>query len=401
MNREDDFRLDPDDELAKRIAHLINGYNLRSLTPEEDIELDDWVTTSMRNQQLFEELTDPANLKKWMGIMENLDREAALEKIKSRIRFEPAAPSVSRWKSWKYWTAAAVLAGIILTADYWLEKKAGQQDPIAKSEQDLPAGGRHAMLKLANGTNILLDTVREGRIMAAADLQLMKDSSGLHYDKKDMTEKKNVKALYDLISTPVAGEFQFSLSDGTKVWLNASSSLKYPENFSDPERKVELTGEGYFEVAKDAAHPFIVSMAGHNEVRVLGTHFNINSYADNSETVVTLAEGSVKLNGTAQLKPAQQGSIEPGGKIEVGPADLETALAWKNGQFIFKMIPLQELMRQASQWYDAKIIYQDTINEHFNARIPRNVPASKLLHLLEATGRVHFKIEDRTITVMK
>ena len=309
----------------------------------------------MRNQQLFEELTDPANLKKWMGIMENLDREAALEKIKSRIWFEPATPAITRWSSWRYWTAAAALVGIMLTAGYLWEKNAGQQKALAKSEQDLPAGGKHATLKLADGTNILLDTVREGRIMAAKNLQLMKDSSGLHYDKKDMTEKKNVKALYDLITTPVAGEFQFSLSDGTKVWLNASSSLNHPENFSDPERKVELTGEGYFEVAKDAAHPFIVSTAGNNEVRVLGTHFNINSYADNNETIVTLAEGSVKLNGTAQLKPGQQGSIEPGGKIEVGPADLETALAWKEGQFIFKMTPLQELMRQAHNGMTQKL----------------------------------------------
>ncbi len=215
-----------------------------------------------------------------------------------------------------------------------------------------------------------------------------------------MTEKKNAETLSDMIRTPAGGQFQVTLSDGTRVWLNASSSLKYPESFSDSVRKVVLTGEGYFEVAKNASHP-VYGNVGNNEVRVLGTHFNVNAYPDNSETVVTLAEGSVKLNGSALLRPGQQGSIDNTGKIRTGPADLETALAWKDGQFIFKMTPLQDLMKQVSHWYDAKIVYRDTISEHFNARIPRDVPVSRLLHLLEATGQVHFKIEDRTITVMK
>jgi transmembrane sensor len=163
---------------------------------------------------------------------------------------------------------------------------------------------------------------------------------------------------------------------------------------------VELTGEGYFEVSKDAAHPFIVK-TGVNEVKVIGTHFNVNAYTDNKETVVTLAEGAVKLNQKTTLKPGEEGIIDPTGKIKTGEADLESALAWKDGQFIFKMTPLSEVMKQTANWYDAKIIYQNNITEHFNARIPRDVQVSKLLHLLEATDQVHFKIEDRTITVMK
>jgi transmembrane sensor len=182
------------------------------------------------------------------------------------------------------------------------------------------------------------------------------------------------------------------------VWLNASSSLKYPEQFSDSLRKVELTGEGYFEVAKDASHPFIVSAAQHS-IRVLGTRFNINAYPDNKETIVTLAEGSVKLNGSILLQPGQQGIINPAGQIQTGAADLEVALAWTKGQFIFKMTSLEQVMQQVSHWYDARIIYQDNITEHFNATIPRNIPVSELLHLLEGTGRVHFKVEDKTITV--
>ncbi|HSZ31783.1 MAG TPA: FecR domain-containing protein, partial [Puia sp.] len=389
MNTGESFQTDPDDELAKRIAYLINGYNLRNLSQEEDRELDDWVTASMRNQQIFEELTDPANLKKWMSVMEKLDRNAAMEKIKSRIRFEPKPHVSFRWNSWPYWTAAAVLIGIIFLGAYWFEKKGTNHSSVIALNQDLPPGGSHATLILGDGKTILLDSLKKGRIENSSGLEVMKDSSGLQYE---MSEKKNAKTLFDMIKTPAGGQFQVVLSDGTRVWLNASSSLKYPEFFSDSLRKVVLTGEGYFEVTKNASHPFIVN-AGNNEVRVLGTHFNVNAYADNSETVVTLAEGSIKLNGSALLRPGQQGFIDQAGKIRTGPADLETALAWKNGQFIFKMTPLPDLMKQVSHWYDAKIVYRDTITEHFNARIPRDVPVSRLLHLLEATGQVHFKIE--------
>jgi transmembrane sensor len=397
MNTGESFRTEPDDELAKRIAYLINGYNGRNLSEEEDRELDEWVTASMRNQQLFEELTDPANLKKWMGVMEKLDRKAAMEKIRNRIRFEPKHSTSFRWKSWPYWTAAAVLTGVIFLGAYRFEKKAANPSPVIALNQDLPPGGSHATLTMGDGKTILLDSVKKGRIENRSGVQVMKDSSGLQYE---ITEKKNAEILFDVIKTPAGGQFQVKLSDGTRVWLNASSSLKYPEIFSDSFRKVVLTGEGYFEVTKNASFPFIVT-AGNNEVRVLGTHFNVSAYGDNSETVVTLAEGSVKLNGSAMLRPGQQGSIDQTGKIRTGPADLETALAWKNGQFIFKMTPMQDLMKQVSHWYDADIVYRDSISEHFNARIPRDVPVSRLLHLLEATGQVHFKIEDRTITVMK
>src|SRR4030095_7258395 len=143
MNTGDEFRSDPGDELAKRIAYLINGYNLRNLTEAENRELDDWVTASMRNQQLFEELTDPANLKKWIGVMEKLDPKSALERIKSRIETGPQLRSVRPWNSWPYWTAAAVLLGIIFLGAYWFEKgNLAPSSPIA-IQQDLPPGGKH------------------------------------------------------------------------------------------------------------------------------------------------------------------------------------------------------------------------------------------------------------------
>jgi transmembrane sensor len=397
MNTEDEFRQGPSEELAKRIAFLINGSIRNKLTVAEHHELDEWVSSSMENQQLFEELTDPDNIKKWINWKEGLDSKAALERIKSRLEFKQASRANQKSRIWFYCTTAAAVIGAIFFLEYWFQKPAFIREPIIASIHDLSPGGYHAILTLADGTNILLDTVNSGKIGASNDLQITKDSVELRYA---ISEKKNSVIAMDELSTPPGGEFQVRLSDGTKVWLNASSSLKYPEQFSDSVRVVELSGEAYFEVIKDAAHPFILS-TGSNNVRVLGTHFNVNNYADNQETIVTLAEGSVKLNGSVILKPGEEGSIDHAGKIQTGAADLESALAWKEGQFIFKMTPLEQVMKQVSHWYNARIFYQDNITDHFNARIPRDVPVSKLLHMLESTGQVHFKIEDKTIKVMR
>jgi ferric-dicitrate binding protein FerR (iron transport regulator) len=396
MNTEEDFRSGPSDELAERIAYLINGYIRENLTVSEQQELDDWVTANMKNQQLFEELTDPANIKKWIEWKERLDNKAALEKIKNRLGFEQKPRTIQQRKIWPYLAAAAAIIGIIVFAVYRVQKTPSSQLPLTALKHDLPPGGNHAVLTLDDGTSILLDTVKSGKINAGDDVQVVKDSAQLNYEG---AEKNATRIVINELSTPAGGEYQVRLSDGTKVWLNASSSLKYPAVFSDSVRKVEVTGEAYFEVAKDAVHAFIVK-TGNNELRVLGTHFNVNAYEDNREIIITLAEGSVKLNGSVTLKPGEQGAIDLSGKIQTSPADLETALAWKDDQFIFKMAPLEQVMNQVSHWYDARIIYQDNNTEHFNARIPRGVPVSKLLHLLEATGRVHFKIEDKTITVM-
>jgi len=199
---------------------------------------------------------------------------------------------------------------------------------------------------------------------------------------------------------PAGGQVRvLTLPDGTKVWLNAASSLKYPVVFGGAKRKVELTGEGYFEVAKDPMYPFEVS-AGGSTVQVLGTHFNVNAYTDEPAVKVVLAEGAIRLNNSVVLKPGEQGMIAKNGNLEKDKADLVMALAWKNGQFVFKQTPIDLLMRQVARWYNATIVYDAKVPDHFNAEIGRDVPVSKLLHLLEATGSVHFKIENNTITVM-
>ena len=396
MNAEDPFRKDPTEELAERIAYLINGFIQDDLTESEHDELDEWVSANMKNQRLFEELTDPVNIQKWVDWREKLDSKAAFERVKEKIGIQQDPGFSKLRRIWPYWVAAATIIAIIVIGDLWYNKAPAPKQEVAVSNQDIPPGGPHAILRMNGGQAIILDTLDAGKITTDGSVSITKDRSVLNYATAN---KKDGPPRMDELSTPAGGEFQLSLSDGTKVWLNASSMIKYPEQFSDSVRKVEITGEAYFEVAKDSKHPFIVA-AGKNEMRVLGTHFNVNYYLDNHETIVTLAEGSVKLNGTVLLKPGEQGVISPNGKMVTEPADLESALAWKDGQFIFKMASMDQVMFQVSHWYDAKVVYKDNNTEHFNARIPRDVPVSKLLHLLEATGRVHFKVEYRTITVM-
>jgi transmembrane sensor len=396
MNTEEPFRQDPSEELAQRIAYLINGYIRKSLTVSEHEELDEWVSASMENQQLFEELTDPVNIKKWINWKKRIDSDAALEKMKIRLGIEQEPRATRPRRIWSYWIAAAAVISLIFLGDYWYQKRPPSGFTAVPVMHDLPPGGKHATLTLSDGTKIWLDTVSSGKIADRSNIQIRKDSARLSYAPD---EHKNQSVAYDELSTPAGGEYEVRLSDGTRVWLNASSSLKYPQQFTDTVRRVELSGEGYFEVAKDASHPFIV-MAGDNEIRVLGTHFDVNHYTDNPDIIVTLAEGSVKLNRSVLLKPGEEGLINNAGHIQIEKADLEVNLAWKDGQFVFKMTPLEEVMREVSHWYDARVVYQDNNTEHFNARIPRDVPVSKLLHLLEATGRVHFKIEDKTITVL-
>jgi len=195
-----------------------------------------------------------------------------------------------------------------------------------------------------------------------------------------------------------------TLSDGSKVWLNAASSLRYPASFVGNERKVELTGEGYFEVAKNASMPFKVNVAGKGEVEVLGTYFNINSYADEATINTTLLEGKVKvsaLNNQQTLSPGQQAQIAGDGQINLNKnVNVEAVMAWKNGKFIFENADIKSVMRQVEKWYDVEIVFNGNITtEEFVGIISRNVNVSQILKMLEKTGTVKFEIEGKRIIV--
>ena len=319
-----------------------------------------------------------------------------LERIKHKMIFTGDPPASKTRQLWPWMVAAGILA-IIISLPFLLKRpETTKQHPAIAKQTDIDPGGKHAYLTRSDGSTILLDTVKNGKISETIE----KENGLLEYQRRSFAGSGEEHPSVNRIITPAGGEYQVILGDGTKVWLNAGSSLQYDVPFGKT-RQVELIGEAYFEVVKDPAHPFVV-VSGITNVEVLGTRFNLNAYPDQKLTVVTLAEGSVKINQQTVLKPGEQAKVNTATtEIQASKADLEPVLAWTKGAFLFRQTALSEVMEQIAHWYDARIVYQDNITEHFNASIPRNVPVSKVLHLLESTGSVHFRIENRTITVIK
>lgn len=401
MIEEEPIQPGPQDKLAFRTAYLIAGYIKENLTPREHEELDDWVTASMDNQLLFEELTDGKNLEKWLQWKEQLPTKQVLQRLKDQIEFTP--PLRRSWvtRLLPYAVAASLLIVIITAVVFYQKSNTKTGEIISKKiVTDLAPGGNRAILTLSDGSTVRLDSVKNGSLARQGNINIVKQENGqLNYQEFNSGIQPASEA-FNTLATPKGGQYELILPDGTMVWLNAASLLRYPTSFSGNERSVELTGEGYFEVATSASRPFIVSTNGIT-VQVLGTHFNVSAYPDDTTINITLAEGSVKVNESVVLKPGQQAQVNRQGVIKKVVADLETTLAWKEGLFVFKNTPIDDVMRQVSRWYDASISYQTKPSEHFNVIISRNEPVSKLLHLLEQTQSVHFKIENKKITVMK
>jgi ferric-dicitrate binding protein FerR (iron transport regulator) len=399
VNDDDPILPGHNEEEAFRIAQLISGFLKDDLSEKERDELDDWVNASMSNQRLFEELTDKKNIDKWLNWKKRLKVEEALQRVRAKIHDAPEKPT-SLIKLLLPYISVAALLTLIITSVIIL-KNDHPKKMVANTNtliHDIAPGTDQATLTLGDGKKILLDRVKNGGIANEDNSLIVKNDSGkISYGASANTPKE---ILYNILSTPKGGQFQLVLPDGSKVWLNAASSLKYPTSFTGEKRQVELTGEGYFEVAKDAAHPFLVTANG-TTTEVLGTHFNINAYPDEATINITLAEGSVRVNSALTIRPGEQAQVDATGKIIRTTADIRTITGWKDGEFVFTNTPVKEVMLQVARWYDATISYTDNVSEHFNTTISRNVPVSKLLHLLEATGSVHFSVEKKNIEVRR
>jgi ferric-dicitrate binding protein FerR (iron transport regulator) len=313
-----------------------------------------------------------------------------------------------RKNKWKiHYAAAAIIICIISISTYYLLKPE-HSTQISKTgnikiihQNDLAPGANKAVLTLANGASIILDSAQNGALTTQGNTKILKLNGMLTYED---SSKASSAVLYNTISTPRGGQYQLVLADGSKVWLNAASSLRFPAAFTGKERKVELMGEGYFEVAKNASMPFKVEVNG-MEVEVLGTHFNINSYHDEPAIRTTLLEGSVKINKnntTSLLKPGQQAEVNSAGEVRIiNDADIDAAVAWKDGKFQFDRADIYAIMRQIARWYDVDVEYKGaTIISHFGGTISRNVNLSQVLKMLHLTGEVKFEINGRKIMVM-
>lgn len=389
------------DGMAYRIAYLIAGFIRQNLTEKEHDELDNWVNENDHNMQLFEELTDEKNIAANLEWMDKVRTEESYQALKQSGAFKLPA---KRFYNKKIWLAAAcviTLLAVFFISRYTADKKITNQEIAASDTTILKPGGNRATLTLAGGKIIDLTYAKTGVIENDSGIKVNKTADGeLVYANNSSVANS---ATLHTLSTPVGGQYQLTLQDGTKVWLNAASSLKFPPAFSGNERKVMLTGEAYFEVAKNEKKPFRVMMAESTDVVVTGTHFNINAYPNEKEQQVTLLEGSVTVSNTiniTKLEPGTQALIQNKQITKENVLDAQEITGWKDGLFVFHDAPIESIMMQLERWYDAKIIYKTNIKQLFNATILRKEPLAKVLKLLELNGYVHFKTEKNIIYVL-
>jgi transmembrane sensor len=379
----------------QEIDQLINKYLNGTATAQEEEKLLQWYRE--QNQKAVE----------WVAEIpdeEDLVKKRVLSKLGEQIQDEVG---VTTGRNKIYGFLAAASAVIIISISLYFWNKPSETLPLSKVKNerfknDIPHGGNKAILTIAGSSQIVLDDAGKGIVSQQGDVTINKEKDGLvTYALND--QEASTPQIHT-ISTPKGGQYQVVLSDGTRVWLNAGSSLQFPSVFTGKQRVVTLSGEAYFEVAKNKNLPFKVSV-NKMEIEVLGTHFNVMAYEDESNTTTTLLEGSVGVNSEFRnvvLKPGQRANLNKRtAMVNVSTADTEEVMAWKNGYFMFSNEAIESVMRKISRWYDVDVIYQsDVSHKALWGTISRFQNVSEVLSMLEMTGVVHFKIEGRRIIVM-
>ncbi|MFD2581541.1 FecR domain-containing protein [Pedobacter vanadiisoli] len=333
------------------------------------------------------------------------------EKLKARIdaqrlkgehnrQNQVVRPKTITRRLWIIAASAAVLALCIIGGLFLIENKT--EDRSERYANDVAPGGNRAILTLADGRRIDLSDSKTGELAITNGLNVKKAADGLLVFSVIDNGRAKEEGTNNTITTPSGGQYQVNLPDGTLVWLNAETKFSFPGHFNGKNREVELDGEAYFEVSKDKNHPFIVK-SKKQEVEVLGTHFNINSYENSLSTKTTLLEGSVKVKGTGDEKiiaPGEQ-SVLYGNTIEVNAVDPAFAIDWKNGEFRFKNEPLPSIMQKLSRWYGVQFVMnvRSERTPSFSGSVSRFDNISEVLKMLEETGNIKFYINGKVITV--
>ena len=394
-----------------RLHYLFNAYFNKIATAKERDELMELLLQSKNDEQVKAFLTQSwQQYKSQNNLFSDSRGEEMLSNILQKEKLTATAPVIELYKTgpsfkWMRIAAAALILAIGGIGFWLVTKQTGQQ--IAQSKLAAPksaipitAGGNKAILTLADGSSIVLDSTHQGTLAKQGNVKIIKlNTTTLAYNAG---EAKRQEVVYNTLSTPSGGQYQLILPDGSKVWLNASSSIHFPTIFKGKERSVTITGEAYFEVAKNAAMPFRISVKD-MQVEVLGTHFNIMAYDDENSMNTTLLEGSVKVTKGAVnklLAPGQQSVINTAGEISIKDADIEEVMAWKNGWFQFNAYDIKMVMRQISRWYDVEVMYEGKIpTGHFTGLVSRDNDIKQVLKIMQSGG-VRFKIIGRKVIVL-
>jgi ferric-dicitrate binding protein FerR (iron transport regulator) len=401
----------------ERIAYLFIRHLKDELTVEEQLELREWVNVSEHNQAIFHQFTDPDNLNG--ALKEYSTLEASIwDKIDAKMKtadLSEEAPVYNirpnKRRRWIYVAAAAVLLFLSITSYFWLASRFNLSSKARPASapvgaKDVAPGGNKATLTLSNGSTIVLENAADGHLAEQGSSDISKQKNALSYTTTPANGATSAAVVYNTLTTPRAGQFQVILPDGTKVWLNNASSLRYPTTFSGATREVELTGEAYFEVAKNTSQPFSVKIPN-AVIHVLGTSFNIMAYNDEPTVKATLLTGKVSIAAAAGkqtvLSPGEQGILTHAGEITMAKdVDTEEAIAWQRGYFHYVHANIGDVLRQLARWYDVEVIFTTPVSDDytFDGEIGRDLNLSTILKYLEKND-LHFHIEGKKLIVTK
>ena len=381
-------------EVSRLIVKDLQG----CISPEEKTMLDKWLEESPENREIYHRVQGRVNRDERQRIIRELNKCAAWERV-DRDTKEYRHPSILR-KCMKY-AASIVLPLFMVGIGFYLIRDKEEVHPVAEVVKINP-GITKAALVLADGHKVILGAETIDSLVSEEGVNIVKDRDGISY----FGDKEEGDLAYNIMRVPRGGEFKVRLQDGTLVYMNSETELKYPVHFVGKERRVYLSGEAYFEVQQDTAKPFIVVMNG-NEVRVLGTEFNVRSYKDEECQFTTLVTGKVLLatpdHKCMELLPNEQGIVDPQGILRKKQVDVILYTAWKDGNFVFRKQRLDNIMEIVERWYDLKVIFEDEWCRQvsFSGNVERYEDFSKLAEMLEATGSVKFRIKNNEIYITK
>lgn len=368
---------------TEHYEQLLQKYLDGQCSMAETEELYAWLQSSSSHRSLL--VTMQREFEQAMNNRHEIPAELS-DRIEKRLLEEITHHKVVRITRWRWAAAAAVI--LLLGSIYFIRTTPSHNiTSIVKNTTttDVAPGTNKAILTLANGDVVTLDSAGN-KVITQGKTVVRQKNGQLQYAAQNTGEA----IVYNTLTVPRGGQFNIVLPDGSHVWLNAASSLKYPTTFNGTRRMVEIQGQGYFEVAKNTKQPFLVKV-NNMEVQVLGTSFDVMAYVDEKSVNTTLVEGAVNVHQgsiSQRLLPGQQAVLDPvTGAITVHPADVDQVIAWKTGFFEFDNASLSDIMRQLSRWYDIDVNYSQADNSRlFGGRISRNLPLSDILHMLEANG---------------
>lgn len=380
---------------------ILSRYARRQVSPEEQQAFQEWMQT-LSQQELDVLIDDYAALVAALpdlnesadtGLLLSIHEEIALKE------FEEAAPTVPRipiWRNWRAAAAAIIILTLSATIFFWLRNHPQQlAEESSTPAIEIAPGKSGAILTLADGSQMVLDSANNG-ILAKQNGSLLSMQDGQLVYGSSADNSKGVE--YNTMSTPRGRQFEITLPDGTHVWLNAASSIRYPTAFRGKVRKVELEGEAYFEVAKNVNQPFIVNARNKATIEVLGTSFNVNAYKNENSLNTTLINGSIKVNGTI-IKPGQQARVTDAVRVTAN-ADIDQVMAWQRGYFNFDGASLKEVIQQLERWYDIEAVYEKGIPDiSFGGEMTRNMTLNGVLIALEKSG-MRYRLEGRKLIIL-